>query len=65
MTSAQNVEQYVEQVKPNLDLLETVDELEQQVRSLKSRIAVYIPVKNDIVDQKLAEYFNNPPNNRR
>ena len=29
MTSAQNVEQYVEQVKPNLDLLETVDELEQ------------------------------------
>jgi hypothetical protein len=28
---------------------------------LKSRIAVYIPVKNDGIDKKLAEYINNYP----
>ena len=28
---------------------------------LKSRIAVYIPVKGDAVDKKLAEYINNFP----
>ena len=28
---------------------------------LKSRIAVYIPVKNDTIDRKLAEYINNFP----
>jgi len=28
---------------------------------LKSRIAVYIPVKHDVIDKKLAEYINNYP----
>ena len=28
---------------------------------LKSRIAVYIPVKSDAIDMKLAEYINNYP----
>jgi len=35
--------------------------LKQYVIDLKSRIAVYIPVKNDSVDRKLAEYINNFP----
>ena len=28
---------------------------------MKSRIAVYIPVKHDSIDKKLAEYINNYP----
>jgi len=28
---------------------------------MKSRIAVYIPVKNDMIDKRLAEYINNFP----
>ena len=32
---------------------------------MKSRIAVYIPVKNDPVDKKLAEYINNYPDRQK
>ena len=32
---------------------------------MKSRIAVYIPVKSDDVDQKLAEYINNYPDRQK
>jgi len=28
---------------------------------LKARIAVYIPVKNDTIDRRIAEYINNYP----
>lgn len=28
---------------------------------LKARIAVYIPVKNDEIDRRIAEYINNYP----
>jgi hypothetical protein len=28
---------------------------------LKSRIAVYIPVKNDLIDARIAEYINHYP----
>ena len=54
--------------KTSLDLLETVKSLEQEIETLKayivdlkSRIAVYIPVKSDAIDVKLAEYINNYP----
>merc|ERR1711957_1072695 len=43
------------------DREEEVTTLKQYVIDLKSRIAVYIPVKNDIIDRKLAEYINNFP----
>ena len=50
--------------KVSLELLEKVRELETEVETLKayiidlkSRIAVYIPVKSDAVDMKLAEYI--------
>jgi len=38
-----------------------VETLKHYVIDLKSRIAVYIPVKGDEVDRKLAEYVNNYP----
>ena len=38
-----------------------IDILHQYIIDLKSRIAVYIPVKNDPIDKKLAEYINNYP----
>ena len=54
--------------KLNLELLEKlrdaeceIETLKQYVIDLKSRIAVYIPVKGDAIDNKLAEYINNYP----
>jgi len=38
-----------------------IDCLKQYVIDLKSRSAVYIPVREDPVDKKLAEYINNYP----
>ena len=32
---------------------------------LKSRIAVYIPVKDDLIDRRLAEYINNYPDRQK
>ena len=33
--------------------------------NIKERIAVYIPVKNDVIDSKLAEYINNYPDQKK
>jgi len=41
------------------------DTLKQYVIDLKSRIAVYIPVKDDSIDKKLAEYINNYPDRQK
>ena len=38
-----------------------IEQLRQYIIDLKSRIAVYIPVKGDTIDKKLAEYINNYP----
>ena len=58
--------------KVSLDLLQHVRDLEAEVETLKayiidlkSRIAVYIPVKNDTIDTKLAEYINNYPDRQK
>lgn len=40
---------------------EEIDGLKQYIIDLKSKISVYIPVKDDAVDKKLAEYINNFP----
>jgi len=52
----------------SLELLKALREAEANIETLKayvidlkSRIAVYIPVKGDAVDKKLAEYINNFP----
>ena len=38
-----------------------IEILKQYIIDLKSRIAVYIPVKDDSIDHRLAEYINNYP----
>lgn len=32
---------------------------------LKAKVAVYIPIKNDFVDEKLADFVNNYPDRNR
>lgn len=38
-----------------------IETLKQYIIDLKQRIAVYIPVKDDQIDRRLAEYINNYP----
>ena len=38
-----------------------ISALQQYIVDLKQRIAVYIPIKDDSIDKKLAEYINNYP----
>ena len=47
------------------DAQQEVEQLRQYIIDLKSRIAVYIPVKNDIIDKRLAEYINNYPDRQK
>ena len=54
--------------KASLELLKQLKDSENEVEALKnyvidlkSRIAVYIPVKGDPIDARLAEYINNYP----
>lgn len=54
--------------KTSLELLRQLKDAEQEIETLKQyiielkqRIAVYIPVKDDAIDKKLAEYINNYP----
>ncbi len=55
-----------------LELLQTLKDTEQEVETLKqyiidlkSRISIYIPVKDDIIDLRLAEYINNYPDRQK
>ena len=42
-----------------------IETLKQYIIDLKQRIAVYIPIKDDVVDKRLAEYINNYPERDR
>ena len=42
-----------------------IDTLKSYILDLKARISVYIPVKSDYIDRKLAEYINNFPDRNR
>jgi len=42
-----------------------IDVLKQYIIDLKARIAVYIPVKGDPTDMKLAEFINNYPDRQK
>ena len=44
---------------------EEIDLLKSYIIDLKSRIAVYIPVKGDVIDKKIAEYINNYPDRQK
>jgi hypothetical protein len=69
---AQIEDKLLESKQISLELLQTVKQqeveletLKQYVLDLKSRIAVYIPVKDDPVDRRLAEYINNYPDRQK
>ena len=47
------------------DLKNEIDTLRNYIIDLKSRIAVYIPVKNDLIDKRIAEYINNYPDRQK
>ena len=58
--------------KQSLEILESLKDAEDEIEVLKSyivdlkaRIAVYIPVKGDATDKKLAEYINNYPDRQK
>lgn len=58
--------------KTSLELLSHLKDAELEIETLKDyivelkhRIAVYIPVDNDSLDQRLAEYINNYPERNR
>lgn len=38
-----------------------IETLKNYIMDLKSRIAVYIPMKDDAIDKRLAEFINNYP----
>ena len=56
----------------SLDLLKQVRDLEFETATLKSyiidlkaRVAVYVPIKDDPIDQKMAEFINNYPDRQK
>jgi hypothetical protein len=56
----------------SLELLKQLKDAEQEVETLKSyiidlksKVAVYIPVKDDPIDEKLADFINNYPDRQR
>mgnify|MGYP006109420571 CR=1 FL=1 len=51
----------LELIKQLKDTEVEISILQQHVIDLKQRISVYIPIKNDIIDKKLAEFINNFP----
>lgn len=38
-----------------------IETLKQYIMEMKHRVSIYIPVKEDLVDKKLAEFINNYP----
>jgi hypothetical protein len=72
-------DKFFEAKKTSLDLLKQLKESEAEIDKaqdeiemlksyiidLKSRIAVYIPVKGDVIDKKIAEYINNYPDRQK
>ena len=58
--------------KTSLELLRQLKDAEVEIETLKNyiielkqRIAVYIPVKDDAIDKKLAEFINNYPERQK
>ncbi len=49
----------------NQSHIDEIETLRTYIIDLKSRIAVYIPVKNDQIDKRIAEYINNYPDRQK
>ena len=47
------------------ELTRQIELLKQYILDFRSRIAIYIPVKTDEIDTKLAEYINNYPERKK
>jgi hypothetical protein len=61
-TEIETLKQNIIDLKQNIiDLKQNIIDLKQNIIDLKPRLVVYIPVKGDVVDKKLAEYINNYP----
>ena len=65
-------ERVFEANQQSLDLLRQVRNLEHEnvtlknyIIDLKARVAVYVPVKGDPIDQKVAEYINSYPDRNK
>lgn len=65
-------DKFFEAKKTSLDLLKSLKDTESEIEmlknyiiDLKSRIAVYIPAKGDMIDKKIAEYINNYPDRQK
>ena len=57
-----DAETEIETLKQDIiDLKQNIIDLKQNIIDLKQRVAVYIPMKGDVIDKKLAEYINNYP----
>ena len=39
--------------------------LKNYIVDLKARVAVYVPIKGDVIDQKIAEYINSYPDRNK
>jgi hypothetical protein len=42
-----------------------IETLKAYIIELKQRVAIYIPMRDDPIDRKLAEYINNFPERQR
>ena len=58
--------------KTSLDLLKSVRDLELEnatlknyIVDLKARVAIYVPIKDDLVDKAMAEFINNYPDRNK
>jgi hypothetical protein len=40
-------------------------DLTEHIKELRHKVAVYCPVKTDLIDRKLAEFINNWPNKHK
>ena len=47
------------------DLTEEVETLKVYILDLKKKLAFYVPVRDDVVDCRLAEYVNNYPDRNK
>lgn len=55
----------LELIKQLKDAEVEIDCLKQYIMDLKARVAVYIPVQDDPVDKRLAEFINNYPEKKK
>ena len=58
-TTVSNRDSNVRDLETEIEQLKA--KYEKKLVDIKQRIAVYIPVKSDAIDTKLAEYINNYP----